>query len=60
MAIESKMLLVAIGAIMRKSDSLEDAYKDIEAMANVEGVTLQPFSEGKTNKKESANHEKNA
>ena len=43
MAYETKVLLIAIGEIMRKSENLEDAYAALAKIANVEGVLLGPF-----------------
>jgi len=53
MTYETKVLLSAMASIMRKSNSLEDAYEELEEMANVEGVILKPFKkEGKIKKEE--------
>jgi len=45
MAYETKVLLIAIARIMSKSNSLEEAYKDVQAMANAEGVILESLEE---------------
>jgi len=55
MAYESKVILVAIGEIMARSNSLEDAYKAVRAIANAEGVVLKTLAE---KKKEIAEEEK--
>jgi len=52
MTYETKVLLSAVASIMRKSDSLEDAYEELEEMANVEGVILKPFKKEEKAKKE--------
>ena len=43
MAYETKVLLIAIANIIRKSNCLEDVYKAIEEMANAEGIVLKPL-----------------
>ena len=43
MALETKVILAAIGEVMHKSKDLEEAYESVRAIANVEGVILKPF-----------------
>jgi hypothetical protein len=45
MAYESKALLASVAQIMAKSKTMEEAYKAISQIANVEGVILKPFQE---------------
>ena len=45
MAYETKVLLIAIGEIIRKSGSIEEIYEAISEMANAEGVILKPLEE---------------
>jgi len=40
---ETKAILVAIGKIISKSDSLEEAYEAVVEVANVEGAILRPY-----------------
>jgi len=42
---ETKVILVAMSKIIRKADSLKEAYEALEEMANAEGVILKPFNE---------------
>jgi hypothetical protein len=42
---ETKVVLVAVSNIMRKSKSLKEAHTALEEMANAEGVVLKPFAE---------------
>ena len=44
-AYETKVLLIAIGSLIKKSNSMEELYKEIAKMANAEGVILEPFNE---------------
>lgn len=52
MAYETKVLLMAIARKLSKSETLEEAYKDIQAIANVEGVILESLEELRKDKKE--------
>ena len=45
MAYETKVLLMAFANIVSKSNSIEEIYKAVQAMANVEGVMLQSLEE---------------
>ena len=45
MAYETKVLLIAIANIIRKSDNISEIYEAIEEMANAEGVLLKPLDE---------------
>ena len=49
-AYETKVLLVAIANIIRKSDNLKEVYDAIEQMANAEGVVIEPFEKEDTKK----------
>ena len=44
-AYQTKVLLIAIANIIRKSDNLKDVYRAIEQMANVEGILIRPWEE---------------
>jgi hypothetical protein len=48
---ETKVVLVAVSNIMRKSKDLKEAHTALEEMANAEGVVLKPFDEEKSDKK---------
>ena len=50
MAYETKVLLIAIAEIIRKSKNLEEVYRAVAEMANAEGVILKPLNEAKENK----------
>jgi len=50
---ETKVILTAIGQIIGKADSLQEAYEAVAKMANAEGVVLEPFEEIKKNKNQS-------
>ena len=52
MAVENKMLLMAVSEIMKKSKNLKEAHAAVAKIANVEGVILEPF-EDDNDKKES-------
>ena len=45
-AYQTKVLLIAIANIIRKSDNLKEVYGVIEKMANVEGIVVSPWKEG--------------
>jgi len=45
MALETKVLLVAIGNIVKLSKDPKAIYKAIEGMANVEGIKLEPYED---------------
>jgi hypothetical protein len=49
---ETKVVLVAMSNIMRKSKDLKEAHEALEEMANAEGVVLKPFDESEKNKKD--------
>ena len=51
MAYKTKVLLIAIARILSKSETLEEAYNDIQAIANVEGVILESLEELRKEKK---------
>ena len=44
-AYETKVLLIAIANLIRKSDDLKEVYKAVEEMANAEGIVLKPFED---------------
>ena len=44
-AYETKVILNALAYILRKANSLKEAYEALEEMANAEGVVLKPFEE---------------
>jgi hypothetical protein len=46
-AYNSKVILIALGKIARKADSIEEVYEAIQEMANAEGVILKPFDADK-------------
>ena len=50
---ETKVVLVAVSNIMRKSKNLKEAHEALEEMANAEGVVLKPFDESENKEKES-------
>lgn len=43
MAYETKAILRAVGIIIRKAESLKEAYEAVAEIANAEGVVLEPF-----------------
>ena len=45
MAYDTKVLLIAIANIIRKSDNKKEIYDAIKEMANAEGVVLEPLAE---------------
>ena len=45
MALETKMLIIAIGELIRSARDLEHAYETIKRMANVEGIDMPNFNE---------------
>ena len=45
----TKALLVAIAEVVRKSDSLKDAYDSMIIIASAEGVSLKPWYDKKQN-----------
>ena len=45
MAFETKVILVAMAEIVKKSATTEEVYKALENMAKVEGIKLEPFRE---------------
>jgi len=51
-AYETKVLLIAIADIIRRSTSLEDVYNTIEKMANAEGVLLEPYVDNSEKKED--------
>ena len=51
MAYETKVLLIAIANIIRKSKNISEIYEAIEEMANAEGVLLKPLDEKDKNEK---------
>ena len=40
---ETKVILIAIANIIRKSGSLREVYDAIEATANAEGIVVRPW-----------------
>ena len=44
---ETKVLLSALSDIIVKADTVEDVYKSVQKMANVEGLMLKPYAEAK-------------
>jgi hypothetical protein len=51
MSYETKVLLIAIAEIISKSDDIDEIYDAVAAMANAEGVVLQPLEEMKKKKR---------
>ncbi|MCL2634311.1 MAG: hypothetical protein FWD34_07355 [Oscillospiraceae bacterium] len=49
---ETKVILVAMSKILKKSDSLKEAYAALEEMANAEGVILKPYDENEKGDKD--------
>lgn len=47
MGYETKVILVAIAEIIRKSKDKNEIYKAVAEMANAEGVILKPLDETK-------------
>ncbi|MCL2851479.1 MAG: hypothetical protein FWE20_00375 [Defluviitaleaceae bacterium] len=45
MAYDTKVLLIAIAEIVKKSESKREIYDTLAKMANAEGVVLEPFDE---------------
>ncbi|MCL2169239.1 MAG: hypothetical protein FWB74_04345 [Defluviitaleaceae bacterium] len=43
MAYGIKVALIAVGEILRKADSIEEAFEAVQTMANAEGVLLRPL-----------------
>jgi len=43
MGYETKVLLIAIGRLVRAASSVEAAYDAVAELANVEGVILKPW-----------------
>jgi hypothetical protein len=50
MAYDTKVLLIAIGEIVAKSESKEEIYQAVSDMANAEGVVLKSLEERKKEK----------
>ena len=50
MAIENKILLMAVSEIMKKSRNLKEAHDAVAKIANAEGVVLEPFEDDNDNK----------
>jgi hypothetical protein len=42
-AYETKVLLIALARIVKKADDVAEVYNAIAAMANAEGVILEPY-----------------
>ena len=47
MGYETKVILVAIAEIIRKSNSIKEVYEAVAEMANAEGVILKPLEPDK-------------
>ena len=47
MGYETKVILVAIAEIIRKSSSIKEVYEAVAEMANAEGVILKPLDADK-------------
>ena len=45
MAYDTKLMLSAISQIIAKSETIEEAYRAIQTMGNVEGVFIKPLEE---------------
>ena len=45
MALETKVILVALAKIARLSKDPREIYKAIEDMANVEGIVIEPYDD---------------
>ena len=43
MAYDTKVLLLAIGEIIKKSSNIEEVYNAIAKIANAEGVIFDPY-----------------
>ena len=54
MAYETKVMLIAIGKIVSKADSIEEIYEAIEEMANAAGMVLKPLEDKDTGKQKGA------
>jgi len=52
MTYETKVILTAVAQIINKAEDLEEVYKAVEKMANVEGVLLEPYSGKEIKKKQ--------
>jgi hypothetical protein len=52
MAYETKVILIAIGEILRNTKDAEVAYKILQKMANVENVILEPYDDKDEKEKE--------
>jgi hypothetical protein len=53
-AYESKILLAALASVVRKSKTVKEVYSELEKIANVEGVILEPYEENEDNTKDNA------
>jgi len=45
MALETKVILTAVGERIAIAETLKEAYGAVQRMANVEGVSLPPYDE---------------
>ena len=44
MALETKVILLAILKIIEKSENLDEAYASVLELANADGITKEPIS----------------
>ena len=52
MAVETKMLMAAVGELVRNAKTVEEAYKAVQTIANAGGVILKPFHDSDREKEE--------
>ena len=48
MALETKIILLAILRIVKQAKNLEEVYEAVWELANAEGVTAEPFKKSET------------
>jgi len=58
MAYETKVIIIALSAVIRKSHSLEEVYDELIEMAKAEGIALKPFNKPIENKSKKDKGEK--
>jgi hypothetical protein len=44
-AFDTKMMISAVSQLIAKSETLEEAYRAVQKMGNVEGVFIEPYEE---------------
>ena len=57
MTYETKVVLNAVAQLIRKADTLEEAYDSVKEMANVEGLLLEPYEKKRKKQKEGQEQE---